>query len=128
MVNICVTNFESKILSELKLNRCRGLLVQWKNTCFVIFRARADRGSKHAVDFYLFRCESFYVSHSSLTENFRHTDMSIYHATSNSEDCCDNLPLYEEERSLENRSYDVTAVRTMTSYTLLRNSTTTLAT
>ena len=87
----------------------RGRLVQWKNTRFVIFGAQTDHGSKHAVDFYLFRRESFNVSHSSVTENFRHTDMSINHATSNSEGCCDNLLLNEEEHSLENRSYDVTA-------------------
>ena len=38
------------------------------------------------------------------------SDVSINHATSISESCCDkNLLLYEEERSLGNWSYDVTA-------------------
>ena len=102
----------------------RGRLAQWKTVRFVNF-VRGDRGSIPA------KGDSFQTRINSqvcLTETFRHLDGFFQSTQPRLEKAVAAYLLSEEERSLGNWSYDVTAVGTMTSYTLLRNSTTTLAT
>ena len=71
------------------------------------FRVQADRGSKHAVDL------DFQTQDVSRTQGLMETS-DIGHVNQltqprSRKSCCDNLLLYEEERSLGNWSYDVTS-------------------
>ena len=99
----------------------RGRLVQWKNTRFVKIFVRGDRGSIPAE-------RSFFSDHKTrlcLMEipNTIGRVLPITQPWSRKISCCDNLLLYEEERSLGNWSYDVILESGTTSHTLLRNST-----
>ena len=67
------------------------------------FSAGVDRGSKHAVDFNFSDARDF-VSHSRFDVESPTSDMSINHATSILESCCDKNLLLYKERSLGNWS------------------------
>ena len=97
----------------------RGRLAQWKNVRFVIFRPRGPRFESRQGFF--FSVANLFVKR--IDGNLQHRTSYINSRNLDLEKAVENVSTSEEERSLENWSYDVIMSQSDVIYTLLRYST-----